>query len=196
MAQMYDHELNPVKGWWDAHALDKSANLATGETFVAGQVVSLNSSAEFVKGLSAAGAMPVFVLQNSTDFDTGASFADTNAYNGAGGRYEMDSGFGPAGGVRIVSGLVATGGYELESTEYDAGGTYAPNTPLTTGANAGTNAGNLIPGTFYADTIVGVCSAAPRTNEHGKSVLAFWSYFLPPIDFTDGSVSDTTPVNP
>jgi hypothetical protein len=95
----------------------------------------------------------------------------------------------------VMSGLVATGGYELQTTEYNTALTYLVNQPLTASATGVlTNAAV----TVYTTWICGICSsfsqgdnqqagdvqtASPGSpvgrNAHGVDVLTFWSYFLP-----------------
>ena len=72
-----------------------------------------------------------------------------------------------------MSGLVATGGYELESTEFVAG-SYPPNTALSANQE-----GTIQPGFFYRDNVCGVVSDGVLTNRDSKQILRFWSYFLP-----------------
>lgn len=163
-AQMFDHELNEKKGWPSPYAVDYSAEYASGETGVkAGMVCSLDANAALVRGLASDGAMPIFMLQNQSDFDV-----DSDAGNVSGG---------------VGSGLVAAGAYELQSTEFvdDA---YAPNDPLTVDDGSGTpaNKGKLKKGTLYTDPIVGIVSTGETASEHNASIglLAFWPVFIPP----------------
>jgi hypothetical protein len=87
----------------------------------------------------------------------------------------------------IANGLVATGGYELESSEFDAEQTYAANDLLTaTADNADSDVGGVLtndvsgnPVEQYTDPVCGVVSRGVFRNEHDVSMLAFWSYFLP-----------------
>jgi hypothetical protein len=90
----------------------------------------------------------------------------------------------PAG---ILSGLVAIGGYELETTEFDSVQTYLPNEPLRavrsdSAANAGTltNQGVVL----YTNLVCAVVSRGKRTNHHGKTVLSFWPVYLPGSEAT------------
>ena len=167
-AQMYDHELNPVKGWPSPYAVDKSADMVLGEDEVAyrGQVASLNSNAKFQLGLECA-AMPIFLLNTSKDYDV------------VGDDYNL---VGNGTGVPRMSGVVAIGGYEVESTEYDEASVYAPNDALTAGAPGAADAGVLQPGELYADTICGVVSDGTAMNEFKRNVLRFWPVWLPPLE--------------
>jgi hypothetical protein len=158
---MFDHELNPVKGWPSPYALDKAVTMDASVTAMnAGMVVALNSSAKGVLG-AANFAMPMFVFQNLNDFDT-----NSDVGNISGGKWMC---------------LVATGGYELESTEY-AGTGFVPNAALGSDP-AGATPGKLevVNTGSYAKTIVGIVSdiTAPFTNSYRKSVVRFWPVFIP-----------------
>jgi len=138
-AQMFDHDLNATKGWPSPYAVDKAAEMVLEEGQIAyrGQVASLNASAKLQLGLACA-AMPIFLLNNSYDFDV------------AGDDYSL---VGRGTGLPNMSGVVAIGAYELESTEYDSNETYHPNDSLTAGEPGEADAGVIKPGTNYADTI-------------------------------------------
>lgn len=166
-AQMYDHELNPVKGWPNPYATDKAAkmSLEIGQTAYRGMVASLNAAAQLQVGLACA-AMPIFLLNTSTDFDVVGD--DGNLVGST--------------GLPNMSGLVAVNGLELESTEYDTAETYLPNQALTAGAPGDADAGVIKPGTPYADTLCGIVSDGVLTNEFRKTVLRFWAYFLPALE--------------
>jgi hypothetical protein len=159
---MFDHELNPVKGWWDMHALDKRVAISdqNGVTVVRGMVgyIDPTTSKFLVGGVN--GSMPLFAFQGENDFD-----ANSDVGNISGG---------------YLNTLVATGGYELETTEFVDGETYDVNTPLICGT-AG-DIGKVTPGTGWnaAEQVVGIVSeAGPRTNDHGKEVVKFWPVFIP-----------------
>jgi hypothetical protein len=160
-AQMYDHELNPVKGWPRIHALDKHAEVGSGVTgIIAGMCLSLDSDGKYQRGC-ANGAMPLFVFQNQNDFDANSDVGNIS------------------GGVLMT--LVATGGYELESTEF-TGASFVPNAPLTVENTAGDDQGKLKVTTIdhATDMVVGVVSdAGPITNENGKTVVRFWPVYMP-----------------
>ena len=165
-AQMFDHELNPVKGWPSPYGVDKAATLSADETeaVLGGSVMSLDVEGEFRLGLYV-DAMPIFALQNSTDFDVVSD----------------DGGMvGNADGTAKMSGLVAVGSYELESTEYDSLLTFNPNDALTSPVPGAADAGLLTAGVPYTDTICGVVSApGPVANERQVDVLRFWPVWLP-----------------
>jgi hypothetical protein len=161
---MFDHELNAVKGWPSPYALDKSGPMASGEETLikAGMVVSLDGTGKFVRGCPN-GAMPIFAFPN-------------------GGDYDVNSDVGNISGGTLV-GLVATGAYELETTEFVGQG-FDPNVALTpaTGGDLGKVAPSDVCGT---DMIVGVCSSAPFASEFkhqgGAAIMfvRFWPVYLP-----------------
>jgi hypothetical protein len=184
VSQMFEQSLDAVKGWFDLSALDKSApleaSLQTDTTAVpAGRVVSLNTTGEFVLGLANGHAMPIF-LWNGKDhpdvLNPGTSPTTSTTHWVA---------ISPTG---VMSGLVATGGYELQTTEFVAG-TYLPNQLLS--VNAAGEVRNTT-NTPYTNAIVGVTSfhvqgeveAAAATgpvgnNAHGVQTLTFWPVYLP-----------------
>jgi hypothetical protein len=164
-AQMYDHKLNPLKGWPSPSALDKAAPIADGEEgIVWGKVGHLDPvNGKFRLGLGG-NNMPIYFWRSQTSFD---------AMGGDDGNISL---FGNGKGV---SGLVATGSYELETTEFVSGETYNPNTPLTVEETVGADKGKIKPGAFYTDTVCGVVSDGHKTNAHKREVVSFWSYFLP-----------------
>jgi hypothetical protein len=129
-------------------------------------------------------AMPIFLLQADTDFDV------SNPGVTPGGQF-MHQAIAPTGNM---SGLVATGGYELESTEFDTAPTanYAPNQLLTAKAdNAVQATGGVLSNdrdgaggsggavTAYTHPACGVVSRGQFKNEHNVPVLAFWPVYLP-----------------
>jgi hypothetical protein len=154
-AQIFDHELNPVKGWGaDINVVDKVAALSsTSSAITEGDVCSLNASGEMQLGLASQG-MAIFAMNSSTDFDV---IGDDGNITGM--RNDSDE------IAASMSGLVAIGGYELETTEFDTTETYAPNTLLTAGAPGDADEGQLGPGVAYVDDICGVVSDGSRTNE-------------------------------
>jgi hypothetical protein len=186
MAQMFDHTLDAVKGWFHMAALDFTAKLSASETYsanvYAGRCVYLDSSGEFRLGCTG-NKMPIFLLQNNTDSDV------TNA--GGGVWYPI----APAGNL---TGLVAKGAYELETTEFDTAQTYYPNDYLkadnSSDATNGvyhkgrlTNQGittlenaTSLSGTTNPTAVVGVVSrpAAKRQSDRNY-VLSFWPVYKP-----------------
>jgi hypothetical protein len=174
---MFEHTLNAVKGWFSPSALDFSTKLSANvmiDPVYEGSVVHLNADSEFEMGV-AGNQMAMFLIQDSTDPD-----ATTPSVEGT--------------DEVALTALVATGGYELQSTEYNAARTYAPNDLLTAVASntvAATggvldnrNASNavLTPPWVPAGTtraICGVVSRGVKDNSHGQNALCFWPVWLP-----------------
>lgn len=173
---MTDHTLDALSNSvTNPHHLQYFAKLSANVTidpFYAGRVVHLNSSNEYETGLpdtTRACHMPLFTWQSSNDPDVANPGASARAGGWVAGA--------PTG---VIKTLVATGGWELESTEY-ADDTYAPGDGLTA-ANANTTAatgGVLAKGVAYDVPLCGVVSRGEYTNCHGVSVLGFWSVWLP-----------------
>jgi hypothetical protein len=182
---MYDHTLNPLKGWPSPTALDFTGKLhedVTIDPLPAGRCVHVAEIDPVPYGPGTSGGVPqfktgvedtqmgIFLFQGSDALDV-ANPGGTDWYAIA-----------PKG---IMSGLVATGAYELETTEYDSELTYLPNDVLRAVANdvddtPETGGGCLTnDATVYTDAIVGVVSRGEYTNAYGKSCLAFWPVYLP-----------------
>jgi hypothetical protein len=162
-AQMFDHSLNVIKGPSLMHRLDFHAAPAAGQAIAAGSVCSLNSNGQLVAGCGAGAAMnrpmPMFAIQNVDDFD-----ANSDVGNISGG---------------VMSAVVATGGFEIETTEYVTGSTYNPNDLLTaSGASAG-DVDRMSESPYGGQVAVGSVSTGTSTNADGKSALRFWTLFLP-----------------
>lgn len=180
-SQMFDHTLDAVKGWFHEAALDNSAKLSANVTidpFEQGRVVHLNASSEYESGVANA-SMAIFLLNSSNDPDVA----------NPGGDYWQA--IAPTG---KMSGLVASGAYELESSEYRSAGTYNPGQLLaaevanTTAATGGVlsdqddaAAGLTVPwaGAGTTQAICGVVSTGVAANSHGINVLRFWPVYLP-----------------
>jgi len=207
VAQMFEQALDALKGWFHLAALDKSAKLSSsllGSTTVpAGRCAAIDDNGEFIINVCLANAaaitkywsaMPIFLWNGSNHPDV----YNDGVSSVSGTQHWI--GISPTG---IMSGLVATGGYELQTTEFDDNQTYLPNDLLSamnqTDGDAAADYGkltnqNAAPGT---NRIVGVASwhvqgtadglepaGAEATspvgyNAHGVSTLSFWSYFLP-----------------
>ena len=185
ITEMTEHVLYAAKGWFDMAALDFQAKLSSNVTIevFAGRVCHLNASGELETGISTT-KMPLFVRSGSRDLDV-----SNPGTTGAGGFVHK-----AISNTGVMNTLVATGGYELESTEFDTApaSPYAPNqlltakTANTTAATGGvlSNDRNGAGGSAgavraYTDPACGVVSRGQFTNEHGQSVLAFWSVYLP-----------------
>lgn len=159
-AQMFDHSISVVKGPSLMHRLDFAAPPKVGEEIETGGLMSLDSNGQFIAGCPAGDTavrpMPFFAIQGINDFD-----ANSDEGNISGG---------------VMSGYGATGGFEIATTEFDAG-TYVPNQLLTSGTGAAVKAATVSP--YAAEPIVGVVSKSAAVNADGKSVLSFWTMFLP-----------------
>ena len=187
----YERELNPLGAWPNPWALDKTAVWTPnvdGEEVFPGQVVSLRSDgtpgelAQSQLGLACA-AMPLFAFRGSEDQDALMTRGSLVGPGNDGQAYA-------AGSANFVS-LVATGGYEVESTEFaveDAAG-LVPNAFVTAGLPGAADAGVLRLGTRYVDTICLVVSDGVLENEYGNTVVRGWTYFLPPVAACEGESS-------
>ena len=169
-SQMNDHTLDALKGWPSPYAVDHVASAASGVTIIAGCVVTLNSDGNYILGNKTdTDAVAMFAFQNSTDPDVANDGGVTSGGSGSANAWVPVA---PVGGIMA---LVATGAYELESTEFDATG-IAINSVLYGDATTG----KLHNGTSYTDPICGVVSAAISDNSHGVSSLKFFPVWLPP----------------
>lgn len=168
------HNISAVKGWVDLHALDYSAPLASSVTFNVpdGRVVSLNANGEFVTGHSGA-KMPMFLIRAADSPDVKETLPTEGVEFFA---------VTPSG--RLTA-LVATGAYELETTEFDTSQTYAPNDllrgiendtdPATGGLLTNQNSAGTGPVTAGgADAICGVVSSGVVNGR-----LRFWPVYIP-----------------
>ena len=180
------HTLEGLKGWPSLHALDFAAPLSANVTIdplYAGRVVHLNTSEEFETGLpntNLACNMPIFLIPNSDDNDVSNPGGDPESDYGAWVASD------PPPSAKLV-GLVATGAYELQTTEFEPeadAGVYNPGQGLTA-TNANTTAatgGRITKGTAYAVPLCGVVSRKVITNAHGVKALSFWPVWLPRHD--------------
>lgn len=172
-----DKGLDVKKGWFDMASLDYSAK-PSDNTVTAGcprgRCVHLDTLGKFVPGPHATGCA-IFLLNGTDDADVsnpGTTTAGSFAHIAV----------SPTG---KMSGLVATGGYEIATTEFvSEGKTYNPGdaltaTKVTGGASVAATDGQLTPGTVYHHPIVGVVSSGVSPNHNGVSSLSFWSVWLP-----------------
>jgi hypothetical protein len=164
---MFDHNLVVVKGpslmhRLDFHAAPKVTDPA--QVIYEGGLMSLDSNGQFVAGCAPGGAtnvqpMPIFAIQGINDFD-----ANSDQGNISGG---------------VMSGIVATGGFEISTTEFASAPSYLPNTLFvedTATAGYVTEAAGVA---YGAETVVGVVSRPPSINADGKNMLSFWTTYLP-----------------
>lgn len=171
---MFEHGLDAVKGWFEPAALDFSAKLSANVEFDVprGRVVHVNADGEFETGIATTD-MAIFLLNGSDDFDV------SNPGTTPAGNF-MHRAIAPAGNM---SGLVATGGYELESTEFITDNTYVPGETITAPVdNTDIDVGGLLTNAAavaYTNPVCGVVSRGSFSNSHGIPVLAFWPVYLP-----------------
>ena len=177
--QMFDHTLDAIKGWFQMAALDFTAKISANVTVsvYAGRCAHINSVGEFELGCTGS-MMPIFLLQNGTDNDV-SNDGGTTWY--------------PIGPTGTITGLVGSGSYELETTEFDSANTYAPNEYLrcksssqsSTDGGLLTNANTVAAeaGSGNPTNIVGVVSRGVRKRQSDRNnVLAFWTIYKPGKD--------------
>ncbi len=181
---MFQHALDHLKGWPNPAAVDSVAKLSANVTVspvYGGRVVHKNGSGEFELG-AAGWQMPIFLIQGSASLDV--------ANDGSGGSNPF--GWTPIAPIGWMSGLVAVGAYELESTEVPTGMTYAYNDPLhspteaqcTTAANAGMLYKDRSFGAAGAqafqvgvDNVCAIVSRPNHLNHHRVNVVSFWPVY-------------------
>jgi len=163
--QNYDHLLIPVSGSNPMHDLQFAAKFKTGESFERGALISLDANGEYVAGLNTGIAMPIWAINATGDFDVNSDVGNTAA-------------------TGVVGGFVATGGYELRTTEFDQAPTYTPNLQITNDTvTAGFVTLNVAsPANDVA--VVGVVSSGEQTENYDQVTLGFWPVYLPVITNT------------
>lgn len=168
-SQMFERKLNPTKGWPSQSALDFRAKAASAVTVYPGMCCSLNSSGELILGV-VRHRMGLFAFQGTDSLDV----------NNEGNNHWRP--INPSGYIMC---LVATGGYELETTEFDTAQTYARNDPVRahTDGKLTNQSVTLFSQTDSPQTsstaVVGIVSRGKFTNSDGVSVLAFWPIWAP-----------------
>jgi len=179
---MFTHTLDALKGWFSPYAVDISGKMdaaVTADPIYAGRVVCVTSLDADVKTVrfkpGAVGhAMPIFLLNGTDQLDVNNTGSTTTWQSIA-----------PAG---YLSGLVAVGALELETTEFDTTQTYVVNDLLravrsdSSSSTAGTLTNQTV--TLYTTLVCGVVSRGKRTNQHGITVLDFWPVYLPGSETT------------
>ena len=157
-AQNYDHLCEAVSGSDAMHDLQYTAfkRAAADSEFQRGSIVSLNDAGELVNGCTN-GRMPMWTKQSFDDLD--ADFA--------------------LGGIADThyTAFVATGGYELKTTEFDVAGAYISNSPLIADGVTGNVA--LGASVLAAVNVVGIVSRPASTDTYRQDVLHFWPVYLP-----------------
>lgn len=166
--------LDIKKGWFDMAALDYAAKLSPSVTFSVprGRVVHVDAAGNFRPGAHRTG-VAIFLLNGSDDADV------SNPGTTASGNF-MHKAIAPTG---KMSGVVATGGYEIASTEFDASLNYTPGNLLTAVASDSnaTTGGRITNAsvTQYVTPVVGVVSSGKAKNHNGVYALSFWTAWLP-----------------
>jgi hypothetical protein len=170
--QMTSETLNALKGWPQPAAVDYNAQFdASVVTRVApGACVHVSASGTFILGVGNLKVMPLFTFQAS----------DANDVSNYGGDPTSEKGVWiPISPTGEVMALVGVGAYELVSTNIPSGQTYNVNDHLTSPL-VGANAGKLVVGTIYTDTVVGLVSRpGPSDNGYGFDSVAFWPQYIP-----------------
>jgi len=158
---MYDHTLVPVKGAIAPRRLDVAVPPKAGAAIVEGMCCSLDSAGELIKGcpVGAGGnkPMPIFAINSQDDFDTNSDVGNIS------------------GGVQ--SGLVGSGAFEVETTEYVSTSNYAPDDLLQAGITGKLDLLGMLP--YGAITAVGVVSKGTSVNSNGINILSFWTEYIP-----------------
>jgi hypothetical protein len=171
-----ENGLDVKKGWFDMASLDYAAKLSTTVTFPVqrGRVVHVNSNGDFVPGAHKT-CPAIFLLNGSEDADV------SNPGTTASGNF-MHLAVAPTG---KMSGLVATGGYEISTTEFVTGNTYVPGDLLSATRSHATNPASTdgrltnYSVTQFTTPVVGVVSSGAGKNHNGIQALSFWCVYLP-----------------
>lgn len=201
--QNYDHLLNPISGYDGMHDLQFQGNGDSAADWNRGSLLGLDADGELIPFASLTSglekrAMALFAINASYDLDVtggGAWGAGANPL------YRVDAG-NIAGQTlasdnttvltRKVGTLVATGGFELVTTEFNTASTYNENDPVVGYTVVGGEPADSYPegwldvGTVQvggelalAENVVGVVSTGARVETYGQDVLQFWPVYLP-----------------
>lgn len=175
---LFEHGLDVKKGWFDMASLDYSAKLSSTVEYPVkrGRVVHVGADGTFVPGAHNTN-VAIFLLNGSEDADV------SNPGTTAAGNF-MHQAVAPTG---KLSGLVATGGYEISSTEYDATKTYTPGDLLTAAQSLSNSAvGGVLTNAVgqnavrqFVNPVVGVVSSGSARNHNGINAISFWCVWLP-----------------
>ena len=154
-----------------------------------GSVVSLNASGKYVIGCGVGTGVnypvPCISMKNVFDPDVTTGKLGTSTFvTGSSTTVLPDyrkTTWSAVGGV--ITAIPCTGGYEIETTEFDTDATYAPNDALIPGTD--TFIGKVVKATAStADLgtapIVGfVSKAAFKQEAYGQDRISFWTNFIP-----------------
>jgi hypothetical protein len=188
---MFEHCLDELKGWPDESALDFDAYLSGLVSVVpvyGGTCVHVNTSGEFQLGIGPID-MGIFLLQGSNELDV-SNYGGNQWY--------------PIAPTGKMSGLVASGAFELETTEFyqmpsppaPPATEYVPGMQLTAPRAADITTGdptmagklfntvswNTAGGATITNATYGVCAVVSRANHinhHRVPVLSFWPVYCP-----------------
>lgn len=204
-AQNYDHLLDPIAGYDGMHDLQFAAYLEDGTENHRGSLMSVNANGRLAPGLSSLHAMAMWAINASYDFDVKGGQAWGA---GAPPLYRSDAG-NIAGQTlakdnstvlrRHVACFVASGAFELVTTEFNPTVNYNENDPLiayTPGGGEPVGSyplGWVTPGTIgiggtlaLAEAIVGVISridtgvaSGIRRETYNQPVIQFWPVYQP-----------------
>ena len=160
-AQNYDHLLVAVSGYNGMHDLQYKANVGVGQAWFRGSLISVVSAAPGDTFKAGCGdlEMPLWAINATADFDVASDVGNM------------------AGGV--VAALVATGGYELKTTEYVRTDSYAANDFLTAALGLDTGKVCRSPVDWTTRLVCGVVSHGVESDVYGQQVLRFWPVFIP-----------------
>lgn len=203
---MYTHELDPKKGHPSPYALDKralldadaGANTLPSAVF-AGMCAHMSPASTPVGKLrlgvpaysnaNGIAPMPIFLLRGGADYDVSVdsdpTFGNAEAKNSTGYSSSSAASTTSVALAPVIAGLVATGAFELATTEFT--GTPTTGQLLTSPDHAAdsVNKGKLKAAAsgsgVAANTIlVGVTSDGVVTNDQpgGPSKLVFWPIFV------------------
>ena len=169
-SQTYDNLLQPVSGYIMNQSLETTGKPVAGADWKAGSVVSIQEiTTHTVRGRTVADIvvkagcaddeMPLFARGGAEDFDTKA-----DAGNAIG---------------RVASLLPATGGFEIQTTEYDQTEIYDANDFLT--ASDGDAEVKKSPANYNDNIIIGQVSKGVVEGQYGQSLLQFWTMNIPKV---------------
>ncbi len=174
---MTEKTLNAVKGWPNPHAVDFTAVFAQSvldavDVVRPGSCVHLNDTGELELGVGSLDVMPMFTFFSSDD-PVVVNFGGDPATK-KGGWVAVT----PTGQMLCLPAKIAA---ELVSTEFDPDeeDDLTPNALLTSPTSGG-NAGKLVVGTKYTDTICGFVSRGVVDNGYGYDAIAFWPWVILP----------------
>jgi hypothetical protein len=142
--------VNITKGWPSPSIVEKSLAAASGTSLAQGDIATVNSSGQWVKAAHGTtmtlNALPFIIMVDSTDPSTNRGSHQPTNYRQL-----------PYGAIH---GIGFNNALEIETTNYDTGGTYSVGTELAVGAAA--NAGRLKVAAA-GEVVIGTVTRAPYT---------------------------------